>query len=126
MGLRHKKVITALKKEIGNIIHDEIKDSRLGFVTVMGVELTPDLRYARVFYSVLGTEEEQKATQKALRSATGFIRRLVGDRIKLKFVPEINFKLDKSIEYSFKIENKLNKLKEQNEYKKSNKLHKKE
>ena len=62
--LRHDKVTQAIKKEISNIIHDELKDPRLGFVTITRVEMTADLRYAKVFFSVLGKEEEHK---KALR-----------------------------------------------------------
>ncbi len=119
MGLRHQKVITALKREISNIVHNELKDSRLGFVTIMRVDLTADLRYARVYFSVLGTEKEQKATQEALKSAKPFIRCLIAQRIKLRFVPEITFKLDRSIEYSIKIQKELDKIKEQNEPKKT-------
>jgi ribosome-binding factor A len=113
MGLRHQKVVAALKREISNIIHDELKDSRLGFVTVMRVDLTPDLRYAKIYFSVLGQEKQQKKTQEALQSAKPFIRRLVGQRVKLRFVPEITFKLDRSTEYSIKIEQALDRIKEQ-------------
>jgi ribosome-binding factor A len=113
MGLRHDKVVAALKREISNIVHGEIKDKRLGFVTIMRLELTPDLRYARIFYSVLGQEKEQKATQEALESANPFIRRLIAQRIKLRFVPEIAFKLDRSVEYSVKVQEELDKIKEQ-------------
>ena len=119
MGLRHEKVVAALKKEIGNIVHDELKDSRLGFVTIMRVDLTPDLRYAKIYFSVLGDEKQQKKTQEALESAKSFIRCLIADRVKLKFVPEINFKIDRSLEYTFRIEKKINKIKEQNERKKN-------
>ncbi len=115
MRLRHQRVIAALKKEISNIVHDELKDSRLGFVTIMRVDLTADLRYARVYFSVLGEEREQKATQEALESAKPFIRCLIAQRIKLRFVPEIIFKLDQSVEYSIRIQKELDKIKEQNE-----------
>lgn len=113
MGLRHQKVAAVLKREISNIVHDELKDSRLGFVTVMRVDLTDDLRYAKIYFSVLGKEKEQKDTKKALESAKPFIRYLIGRRLKLRFVPEIAFKLDRSIEYSIKIEQELDKIKEQ-------------
>jgi len=109
---RYQKVAEELRKELSNIIHDEIKDPRLGFVTVARVELTPDLRYAKVFYSVLGKEEDYVKTQKALDSATGFIRRLVAQRIQLRFAPEIAFKEDHSSEYSIRIEEVLNEIKE--------------
>ena len=120
MGLRLQRVEEALKREIGSIVHSELKDSRLGFVTIMSVKLTPDLRFAKVYFSVLGEEKQQKATQEALESAKPFIRCLIAQRIKLKFVPEFSFKLDRSLEYSFKIEKELNKIKEENERKKSN------
>ena len=113
MGLRHEKVVAALKRKLSIIVHDELKDSRLGFVTIIRVELTPDLRYARVYFSVLGGEKERKATQEALESAKPFIRCLIGQRIKLRFVPEIAFRLDRSVEYSVRIQEELDKIKEQ-------------
>ena len=115
MGLRHEKVIVALKKEISNIVQYELKDSRLGFVTIMRVDLTPDLRYAKIYFSVLGQENQQKATQEALASAKPFIRRLIAQRIKLRFVPEITFKLDHSVEYSIRIQEELDKIKAERE-----------
>ncbi|MGD9014896.1 MAG: 30S ribosome-binding factor RbfA [Candidatus Omnitrophota bacterium] len=115
MGLRHEKVIAALKREISNIVQYELKDSRLGFVTIMRVDLTPDLRYSKVYFSVLGGEREQKATKQALESAKPFIRCLIGQRIKLRFVPEISFKLDRSAEYSIKIQKELDKIKTERE-----------
>jgi ribosome-binding factor A len=113
MGLRHDKVVVVLKREISNILHDELKDKRLGFVTVTRAELTPDLRYAKIFYSVLGEEKERENTKKALDSANAFIRRLIAKRIELRFVPEIVFKLDRSVEYSVRIQEELDKLGEQ-------------
>jgi len=115
MGLRHEKVIAALKKEISNIVQYELKDSRLGFVTIMRVDLTANLRYARVYFSVLGQDKEQKATKQALESAKPFIRCLIGQRIKLRFVPEISFKLDHSVEYSIRIQEELDKIKTERE-----------
>ena len=122
---RYDRVAQALKKEISNIIHDELQDPRLGFVTITGVELTQDLRYAKVFFSVLGKEEEYKKTKEALDSALGFIRRLIAQRIKLRLVPEISFKEDRSAEYSIRIQEALDEIKELNEPKKSSRLHKK-
>jgi len=121
---RHDRISEALKREIGNIIHAELKDPRLGFVTVTRVELTQDLRYAKVFFSVLGKEEEHKKTKEALDSALGFIRRLIAQRIRLRLVPEINFKEDRSAEYSIKIQEALDQIKELNEPKKSSRKHK--
>ena len=109
---RYDRVAEALKREIGSIIQFELKDPRLGFITVTGVEITPDLRYAKVFFSVLGKEEERIKTKEALDSALGFIRKLIGERIRLRFVPEISFREDRSVEYSIKIDEALNEIKE--------------
>jgi len=122
---RYEKVAETLKKEISNIIHDELKDPRLGFITVTGVELSQDLRFAKIFFSVLGKEEDYQKSKAALDSALGFIRRLIAQRIKLQFVPEIVFKEDRSIEYSIKIEEILQEIKNSDELKKGNRLHKK-
>jgi ribosome-binding factor A len=108
---RSNKVAEAIKKEVSLIIHDELKDPRLGFVTITDVELTQDLREAKIFFSVLGKEEEHKKTKLALDSALGFIRRLIGQRIRLRFVPEITFKEDRSSEYGARIEELLNQIK---------------
>ncbi len=123
--LRHDKVTQALKKEISGIIHDELKDPRLGFVTITRVEMTADLRYAKVFFSVLGKEEEYKKTKLALDSALGYIRKLTAQRIRLRFAPEIMFREDRSIEYSIQIEKILNELEVSDEPKKGNRQHKK-
>jgi ribosome-binding factor A len=109
---RHDRIVEALRKELSIIIHDKIKDPRLGFVTVVKVELAPDKRFAKVFYSVLGKEEERKKTKEALDSSLGYIRKLVGERIKLRFVPELLFSEDRSLEYSNRIEEILNEIKE--------------
>lgn len=123
--LRQEKVAEAIKKEISNIIHDELKDPRLGFTTITRVEITADLRYAKIFFSVLGEDQDYKRTQEALDSALGFIRKLIAQRIKLRFAPQILFKEDRSCEYSLKIQQILDEVKKSNESKKSNKLHKK-
>ena len=127
---RHERIVEALRKELSIIIHDEIKDPRLGFVTVTSVELAPDKRFAKVSYSVLGKEEERKKTKEALDSSLGYVRKLVGERIKLRFVPELLFSEDRSQEYSVRIEEILNEIKEvhpkeQDEPKKSTRANKK-
>jgi ribosome-binding factor A len=123
--LRHSKVTEAIRREVSIIIHDELKDPRLGFVTITRVEMTPDLRSAKILFSVLGTQEDYKKTKEALDSALGFIRRLIAQRINLRLAPEIIFKEDRSTEYSVRIEELLNQIKEPNEPKKSRRLRKK-
>ncbi len=123
---RVERVQEELKREISRIIHDEVKDPRLGFVTVTKVELTRDLRFAKVYFSVLGQEQDYKRTKEGLMSSMGFIRKLVGERVSLRFTPEIMFKEDKSCEYSIRIEEVLNQIKEENGPKKSSRRNKKQ
>jgi ribosome-binding factor A len=117
---RQERVAHALQREISSIIHDELKDPRMGFVTVTRVEVTADLRIAKVFFSVLGQEQEVKKTKEALESANGFIRKLVGERVEMRFVPEILFRQDRSSEYSVRIQEVLNQVEESDGDKKSN------
>jgi ribosome-binding factor A len=109
---RHERVEEAIKKEVSLIIHDQLKDPRVGFVTITRVELSQDLRNAKIFYSVLGKEEDYAKTRIALNSALGFIRSLVARRINMRFATELMFQEDRSTEYSIKIEEVLNKIKE--------------
>lgn len=122
---RAERIAQALKKEVSSIIHDELKDPRIGFVTVSRVELTQDFQYAKIFFSVLGTEKEQLDSKEALESAVGFIKRQIGRRIKLRLVPEIRFIQDKSGEYSIHIQQELDKIKELNEPRKGRRTNKK-
>ncbi|MFA4854470.1 MAG: 30S ribosome-binding factor RbfA [Candidatus Omnitrophota bacterium] len=115
---RHQRVEEAIRKEVSLIIHDELKDPRIGFITITRVELTGDLRSAKVFYSVLGKEEEHKKTRLALDSALGYIRSLVAQRINLRIATELMLKEDHSTEYSVRIEEVLNQIKEIDEPKK--------
>ncbi len=108
---RVEKVAQAIKKEVGSIIHDELGDPRLGFITIMRVEITRDLQLARIYFSVMGNQEQKDKAREALESASGFIRRLIGRRLKLRLTPEIVFKLDKSVEYSIDIAEKLERIK---------------
>jgi ribosome-binding factor A len=100
---RPGRVQEALRQEISRIVQNEIKDPRLGFMTITSVELTRDLRYARVFFSVLGEDKDKKLALKGLNSAKGYIKGLLSDRIKLKFMPDIEFKIDESYEKTKKI-----------------------
>ena len=108
---RQERVVEAIKKEVSLILHDELKDPRLGFVTVTRVEIAPDLRFAKVFYSVLGKEEDYAKTKAALDSALGFIRRQIAQRVKLRYAVELMFNEDRSTEYSVRIEEILNEIK---------------
>ncbi len=110
---RPERVQEALRQEISRIVQTEIKDPRLGFLTITGVELTRDLRYARVYFSVLGEEKDKKLALKGLNSAKGYIKGLLSDRIKLRYMPNIEFKIDESLEHTNKILDILNKIKKE-------------
>lgn len=98
MSYRQGRLAEAIKKEISDLIHNEIKDPRIGFVTITAVDVSSDLRHAKVYASVLGGGEQQRITAEALNRATGYIRSEIGRRIRLKYTPEIIFQLDSSIE----------------------------
>ncbi|MBE3571643.1 MAG: 30S ribosome-binding factor RbfA [Moorella humiferrea] len=101
MALRVERVAEQMKKEIAQILRDELKDPRLeaGLVTVTGVELSSDLRYAKVYVSIYGDENQKKEVMEWLARATGYVRREIGQRLKLRYTPEIAFKFDNSIEH---------------------------
>src|SRR5436190_20451637 len=112
-GVRKERLEQLLRREISDIIRREVNDPRIGFVTVTDAEVTKDLSYAKVFVSVLGTEEQQEAALKGLNSATRFIRGEFGQRIKLRQVPEISFRFDKAIQQGARIHELLEQVKRQ-------------
>ena len=109
--LRVEKVQELMKQEISKIVLQELKDPRIGFVTITQVELTRDLRSAKVFVSLMGNEQQIKDCWTGLNSSLGYIRREVGQRIRLRCTPELTFHLDKSLDYSAHIQELLMKIK---------------
>ena len=109
MGTRPERVQEAIRQEISLIVQSEIKDPRLGFLTITGVELTPDLRFARVYFSVLGERKNKVLALMGLKSAKGYIKGRLADKIKLRFMPEIEFKIDESYERSKTVDDILDK-----------------
>jgi len=105
--IRVGRVGEQIKKELSQILQTELKDPRIGFVTVTGVEVTNDLSQAKVYLSVLGSEEQKEETLKALAKGQGFIRSELGRRVRLRYTPELIFKFDTSIEYGSHIEKLL-------------------
>lgn len=103
MRLRPERVQEALRQEISRLVLGEVKDPRIGFLTITKVDLTKDLRYAKVYFSVLGGAKEKALALKGLNSAKGYIKGMVADRIKLRLVPEISFRIDESIEHTKEI-----------------------
>ena len=109
MNERIARISEEIKREISSIIQNELKDPRLPkLISIMSVNATKDLRYAKVFISVLGEEEEKRHALDGLKSAAGFIRREVGHRMKLRYTPELLFELDNSIEHGIHISRLIN------------------
>lgn len=111
---RIEKVNEMMKREISVMLLQELRDPRLMFVTVTDVEVSRDLQHAKVFYSVLGNEQKLAEVEDALHKAKGYVRRLIGQRITLRYTPEIDFVYDKTVQYSDRIEQTLQDIKNQN------------
>lgn len=110
---RPGRVQEAIRQEVSNIIHSQMRDPRLGFLTITGVELTKDLRYARIYFSVLGEDKEKKLALRGLNAAKGYIKGLLGDRIKLRYMPDIEFKIDETLERTQHIYDLFEKIKKE-------------
>jgi ribosome-binding factor A len=99
-----------VSEELREILAEEIpklKDPRVGFVTVTGVRVTPDLRLARVFYTAMGDDRTRRATAAALRSARGHLRQVIGHEVRLKVLPDLRFEEDEAVERGDRIEKLL-------------------
>lgn len=108
---RPERVGHEIQAAIGALlVRGELRDPRIGFITVTGVKVSPDLRVAKVFYSMMGTDEEKKATQKGLDAAKGFIRREVTRAVQLRVSPEVFFVFDGSVEQGAKMDQMLRDL----------------
>ena len=98
---RISRINDEIFKEISQIIRGELKDPRIGAMTsVVRVDTTQDLKYCKVYVSVLGDESQKESVMKGLKNAGGFVRHLVAERVNLRFTPELTFKLDESAEYA--------------------------
>ncbi|HET6947360.1 MAG TPA: 30S ribosome-binding factor RbfA [bacterium] len=111
MTHRPEKVEQFIMEELSQILQREVRDPRIGFVSVTDVEVSVDLRHARVFVSVLGTPEEKAATMEGLASASRYIRRELGQRLQMRFTPDISFRLDESIERGSRVMKLLGEVK---------------
>ncbi len=118
MSRRTKRVGHLIQKEISEILIADIADPRLEYITITDVKVTPDLRNATVLYSMMGTDEEKKDVQKALRKATGYIQRIVTQRLVLKYSPKFKFKYDDTLEKAAHMEEVIDALEaeEQDQY----------
>jgi ribosome-binding factor A len=96
-----------LKRELTELLQFEVRDPRIGMVTVTGVEVSPDLYHAKVFYTMLGSEEERQSALEGLRAAAGFLRTEIGRRMRIRRAPELHFSFDASLDHAMHIERLL-------------------
>lgn len=100
---RQEKLGELFAVELSDLLRTRVKDPRVGFASITHVEVSGDYRHAKIYVSVMGSDEERDNTMKALKHATGFLRHELASRIVLRYMPEIVFKLDTSIEKGSRI-----------------------
>ena len=107
---RIQRIATLIKKEVAEMLIREVKDPRIGMVTITGVAVSKDLRIAHIYYSALGSEKQIQDSVIGLRQAAKFIQREIGRRIRLRYTPAIDFQFDHSLEYGSHIDKILQDL----------------
>lgn len=110
MSIKNERINSNLQKEMSYIIANEVKNPNIKFVTITAVDVTSDLSYAKIYFTTLDDVNE---TLKALKSAKGFIRKTLADRIELRHIPDLEFIYDESIEYGKRIEDKIKEIHEE-------------
>ncbi|HLT29400.1 MAG TPA: 30S ribosome-binding factor RbfA [Myxococcaceae bacterium] len=108
---RPERVGHEIQAAIGELLtRGQLRDPRIGYITLTGVKVSPDLRVAKVFYSLMGTDAQKAETQAGLDAAKGFIRREVAKAVQLRVAPEVHFVFDGSVEQGAKIDHMLREL----------------
>ncbi len=108
---RINRISEEITREVSDIVRTEVKDPRISkLFSIVKTELSGDLHYARIHFSVMGTEEDRENTLKGLKKASGFIRRELASRLNIRFTPELQFIPDQSIEYSVEISKKIKEI----------------
>ena len=102
--IRPERVAEQIRMEFAGIMQRDLKDPRVGLTTCTRVQVSGDLKVAKIYVSVLGASEEQKRAMAALDGACGFVRRLLGQRLGLRVSPEVRFTFDPSVEYGIRLE----------------------
>jgi ribosome-binding factor A len=105
---RSRRVGDQIQRELAEVIRDELKDPRLGMVTVSGVDVSRDLAYAKVYFTVLGSEHGATETARVLNSAAAFLRRTLGHRMVIRSVPQLQFVHDESVERGARLSSLIN------------------
>ncbi len=109
-SIRLHKINELLRREISDIIHSEVEDPKVGFVTITNVDVTKDLKYATVRISVLGKDKKKQSTINCLNNAAGFIQHILSTRIRLRSMPKVIFKLDTTIDHSLRVQQLLEEI----------------
>lgn len=109
--MREQRVAESIKEYLSDIIKNQVKDPRVGFSSITSVEVTNDLRIAKVNISVMGDPEQKQQTMKAIESAAGFIRSQLASKLSMRYVPELVFRLDSSIDHGLRIAQLLTEIK---------------
>jgi ribosome-binding factor A len=110
MSRRTERLGEEIREEVARMITGELKDPRIGFVTVTRVDLGPDLRQARIYVGVLGTEKQRQTSLTGLKQAAGFMRRALGQRLRLRHTPELVFQYDEGLEASDRVARLLSEI----------------
>lgn len=110
--MKHRKdrLEELIKRIVSEIIFRELKDPRIGFVTVTGVELSKDMAEAKIGISILGTSTEVRKSMEGIRSSSGYVQKLLGKELQIRSVPRVHFFLDKSVEEGVELVNRIEKL----------------
>jgi ribosome-binding factor A len=108
---RAERVADLVRKELSDILLKEVNDPRIGSLTITGVKLSDDLRQAKVYFVEMGKDKAGKDTQEGLQRASGFLKKELGKRLSLRFIPQIDFIYDESFAYGSRIERLLSEVK---------------
>jgi ribosome-binding factor A len=111
-GSRPERVADQIRAEVSSMIARDLQDPGIGFITITRVQVSPDLQHARVYYTSLGDKTARKNTDRALERASSFMRRQIGQRLRLRRTPELEFVFDESIGHQDRIEQLLQELKD--------------
>jgi ribosome-binding factor A len=117
---RIERLQDQIKKIVSEVIQGKLNDPHLGFITITEVELSRDLKHAKVFYSVYGDADSQRETSKSLKRATGFIQRELAHEIRIRKLPAIEFKADNSVARGLRIQELLDQIEKDNDDRQGN------
>ena len=112
-GKRVDRIAELIKQELASVLSQEARDPRIGFITITEVKMSDDLKYARVFYSMLGNESSKEETARGLAKAAGFLQHDIASKLNLRFTPHLSFVLDPSLDEGMKIDKIIRKIHEQ-------------